>query len=69
MPLRKGSFAHYLLGLSISSIAARSFCLAFLLIWDPRQTFTKLVNCFVEYSCSQKEDRNLEPKGHTYDQC
>lgn len=61
MPLRKKSSVHYLLGLSISSIAARSFCLAFLLIWDPRQTFTRLVSCFVEYSCSKKKDPNLVP--------
>lgn len=59
MPLRKKDCVHYLLGLSISSIAERSFCLAFLLIWDPRQTFTRLVSCFVEYSCSKKEDSNL----------
>lgn len=55
MALRKENCVHYLLGLSISSIAARSFCLAFLLIWDPRQTLTRLVSCFVEYSCSKKE--------------
>lgn len=59
MPPGKKNSVRYLLGLSISSIAERSFCLAFLLIWDPRQTFTRLVNCFVEYSCSKKEDANL----------
>lgn len=42
---------NYLLGLSRSSIAANSFCLAFLLMCVPRQTFTKLVSCLVEYSC------------------
>lgn len=59
--IEKKESVHYLLGLSISSIAARSFCLAFLLIWDPRQTFTRLVSCFVEYSCSggEKKDPNL----------
>lgn len=65
---RKKNCVHYLLGLSISSIAARSFCLAFLLIWDPRQTFTRLVSCFVEYSCSKKEDRNSVHKRQVFDQ-
>lgn len=60
MPSRKSS-VHYRLGLSISSIAARSFCLAFLLICDPRQTFTRLVNCFVEYSCPKRENPNVTP--------
>lgn len=55
--IEKKECVHYLLGLSISSIAARSFCLAFLLIWDPRQTFTRLVSCFVEYSCSRKKKK------------
>lgn len=56
--IEKKECVHYLLGLSISSIAARSFCLAFLLIWDPRQTFTRLVSCFVEYSCSGGKKRS-----------
>lgn len=42
----------YLFGRSMSSIAARSFCRAFLLMWDPRQTLTRLVSCFIEYSWS-----------------
>lgn len=42
----------YLFGRSMSSIAARSFCLALLLMWEPRQTLTRLASCFMEYSCS-----------------
>lgn len=56
---RGKSCVNYRLGLSMSSIAARSFCLAFLLICDPRQTFTRLVSCFVEYSCPKKENPSL----------
>lgn len=43
----------YLLGLSMSSMAARSFWRAFLFICEPRQTFTKLASCFMEYSCTK----------------
>lgn len=56
---RLDSLLNYLLGLSKSSIAASSFCLAFLLMWDPRQTFTKLVSCFVEYSYTKETNHSL----------
>lgn len=56
---RLKAFYNYLLGLSMSSIAANSFCLAFLLMWEPRQTFTRFVNCLVEYSWPKKVNHFL----------
>lgn len=43
----------YLLGLSMSSMAARSFCRALLFICEPRHTFTRLASCFMEYSWTE----------------
>lgn len=43
----------------MSSIAANSFCRAFLLMWVPRQTFTRLVNCLAEYSWAKKANHIL----------
>lgn len=42
------------LNLSVSSITISKRCLAFLLKCDPVPQLTRLVSCFVEYSCNNK---------------
>ena len=51
----------YLFGRSMSSMAARSFWRAFLLMCEPRQTFTRLASCFMEYSWRTAEVSGRRP--------
>lgn len=46
----------------MSSMAASSFCRAFLFICEPRQTLTRLASCFMEYSCTQNTEKREREK-------
>lgn len=53
----------YLLGRSMSSMAASSFWRAFLLMCEPRQTLTRLASCFMEYSCKERRGHKTKAAG------